>query len=398
IYEITRKYPTSITIIENGEELKFKTSVEAQKFLNELFGDINYFKRFRMIDNSIGINFLEEGPQALKKILFSNSDEIFNRVKDRLNEMKKNREIYNKDKAVIYKISPSEKRLDFLNQSIIKVNQELAELKSEDQKLYREVFNKSNSKGQIEGQLKTAKWQKEQSEKSTHCYACKQPLLEETKKGMIVAKINEIKELEKNLKEVIEENEEINEIRATFQEPIENITARANKLKTLIMKLEGRLKQKDYIYTQRDVEVVKVALRELDALSTRYLAESLKILEPIINSVLEKIKYQVEFDVNDKGKFSITLYKEGVKYTYKDLSSGERLLLQIAFKLAILLEKDENGLILTDEGLSNLDQTNLLHVLDIFSNYPFQLVMVLHRCENLPSDVKIIDLGEIKNG
>ena len=70
-YTIIRKFPTKLEIIRGEELLNFASSAEAQRYLSGLIGDVNEFKRFRMIDNTVGINFLEEGQQGLKKILFS---------------------------------------------------------------------------------------------------------------------------------------------------------------------------------------------------------------------------------------------------------------------------------------------------------------------------------------
>ena len=395
-YRIERKYPTHLDVEVGGLKKEFKTSAEGQRFLNSLFGDVKTFQKFRMIDSGVGINFLEEGQVALKKTLFSVSDEVFNRVRDKLNGIKREREIYNKEKAVIYPHFPSESRLDVLDRYGVDLKQKVAEMETEDRKRWSEMSQSNNIKGRAEGELKTAKWQREQIEKNTHCYACKQEILPETKKRMAEEKDKEIKAIENKLKEANEILEEVSEIREMSQPTIKGMKAKYEKIHDLMVKLEGRLKQKEYIYTSKDIEVVKRALKELDNLSTRYLTQSLSILEPIINSVLEKIRFNVRFEVNDKGKLNISLTKEGVKFNYKDLSTGQKLLLQIAFKLALLLERGEEGIIIADEGLSSLDEENLLHVLTIFENFPFQLVFIIHNWNEVPGEVKIIDLNKVR--
>ena len=393
IYDITRKYPSSIKILKNKKELKFETLKEAQDNLNSLFGDINYFKKFRMIDTGIGINFLEEGSQALKKILFSVSDEIFNKVKEKLNNIKREREIYNREKAVIYTNHPSEERLRILRNAINVKSGSVSKLKQEDNELQRDQYKYNNQKGQAEGQLKNLNWQKNQTIKSTHCYACKQELLPETKQRMLKEKETEIEKAIKLVTEAEGILKETEEIRNEFKSPIEKLLYKIENLKRLITRLEGRLKQKEYKYTSRDIEIVKQALKELDNLSTKYLIQSIRILEPIINSVLTKINFEVSFDINEKGKFSIDLFKEGIKYKYKDLSTGEKLLLQIAFKLALLLDRAEDGIVIADEGLSSLDEENILHILTIFKQFPLQLVAIIHHFV-VPENIKTIDLGE----
>jgi DNA repair exonuclease SbcCD ATPase subunit len=166
-----------------------------------------------------------------------------------------------------------------------------------------------------------------------------------------------------------------------------------NKITRAIEKIQNRFKLQDYYkYTNKDVAIVQKALQELDNLSSYYLTESLKIFEPIINSILNKINFNVKFKINDKNKFDIALDKDGTEYSYDDLSEGQKLLVQIAFKLALLLERGEEGIVIADEGLSSLDFDNLDHVLTIFKNLPYQLFIVLHNLETVPVDVQIIDL------
>ena len=95
-----------------------------------------------------------------------------------------------------------------------------------------------------------------------------------------------------------------------------------------------------------------------------------------------------------KVKFDIGLTKDNKKFKIKDLSTGQALMLQIAFKLALLLNKGEEGLVLADEGMSALDGDNLLHVINMFSEMPFQLVFVLHNVNDLPAFVNVIDLDQ----
>ena len=96
------------------------------------------------------------------------------------------------------------------------------------------------------------------------------------------------------------------------------IPTKKEKLNTLKLKLETRIKQKAFKYTEKDVLIAKKALAELDKLSSYYLTESVKILEPIINSVLEKIGFIVSFTINDNDRFTISLQKEGIEYTVYD--------------------------------------------------------------------------------
>lgn len=395
-YVITRTYPTSITVECNGENLKFATGAEAQRYLADLFGDVNYFKRFRMIDNDVGINFLEEGPQTLKKILFSVSDELFNKVKDNLNNIKRQRELYNKDKAVVHKHFPSEKRLEVLKKGINALNSEKTKADTEVNSRQRELRLINSDLSSYNTSKKQMMISLEDLEINEECYACHKSLEEELSNKMIKDLENKIKDLDTKIEEKEKLYKTANDTMERLQKEAQKFSPRITKLNNLKFKLETRIKQIDYKYTTKDVEIAKKALLEVDSLSTKCLIRSIKVLEPIINSVLEKIQFRVNFDLNTKGKLSIDLFREEDKFNYKDLSAGQKLLLQIAFKLALLLEKNEEGVIIADEGFSSLDRDNLIHVLNIFEHYPFQLLFILHGFSEVPGGIKVINIKEKK--
>jgi len=190
-----------------------------------------------------------------------------------------------------------------------------------------------------------------------------------------------------------EENNTLQVVKDQFLSVREIFRPRRMKLQELIIKLEGRLKQKEYIYTERDVIVVKKAIEELDKISSVYLVDTVHSLEPIINSVLAKIGFTVSFDVDIKGRFNILLTKEDIQYKYKDLSCGQGLILQIALKLALLLQRGLEGILVSDEGLSALENNNLEDIINLFKELPYQLIFVLHRANIEDSEVNIIKLG-----
>jgi len=276
------------------------------------------------------------------------------------------------------------------------------------------------------------------------CYVCKQPLNQHTAEDIMKEKITKKEELSLNIKrykhdiEITQENiktlkenimierkkradelakelenirnEDIelchdiprllNDIQNTKEIIIQNkeskdkLLLRKERLQVLIIKLEARLQQKQYIYTEKDIIVVKKAIEELDKLSSVYLVSTVQSLEPIINSILEKIGFQITFDVDIKGKFNIILSKEDIQYKYSDLSCGQRLILQIALKLSLLLQQSKTGIILSDEGLSALENNNLEDIINLFKELQFQLVFVLHRASIEDTEINTIRLGE----
>lgn len=223
-------------------------------------------------------------------------------------------------------------------------------------------------------------------------------LLEDKAKKEKEQKLQEYKEEIFNLENdqiAIKEEIKINtEVKEQLMPQRQALLDKKEKIQTLKMKLEARLKQREFIYTENDVLVAKKALEELDKMSSFYLVETVATLEPIINSVLTKINFSVKFDVDNKGKFNIVLTKDDVQYKYKDLSCGQKLILQIAFKIALLLQQNKTGLLVADEGMSSLDNENLQHILTMFEDLPFQLLIVLHRFNEFPDNANVIRLGE----
>lgn len=394
-YEITRNYPTKLKIKKESEELKFANSREAQQFINETFGDLSHWKKFRMIDAyNKETNFLEEGQTTLKKIIFSIFDNIINSMRMKLNSIKHEREIYNRDTAVIFPYYPSEKRLTILNNRLNELNKQEAEIETTIRDFERERNTTERKMGQLEQKEKTLQIQKEKTTKDKVCYACKQIVTDKLQKSLIANLENQVTELKQILEKETPELDNIKEVITVYDTTHNKILVHIASLSELQTKLKARIKQKDFRYTTKDIEIAKRAIKELDKLSTYYLTESVKTLEPIINNVLAKINFNVTFDINEKGKFNIILEKNGIKYKQKDLSTGEKLILQVAFKLALLMERNESGIMIADEGLGSLDSENLLHIIQIFDSLPFQLIIVLHRFDDCPENIKIINLDK----
>jgi len=393
-YKICREYPTKITIYENGEKLAFINNRESQQFLNKLFKNVEYFKKFRMIDNIAGINILEEGKTSLKKTLLSVNQEYFNNIRQRLLDKKREREIYNKDKAVIYKHYPSDIRLNVLKSNIDTLKGEIKGYNKDILELNNDLDQLHIKQGNLESRKSIIKNQKNKLLEKETCYACGQILIKDNKTKMLNEKNKELIELNELLQNL--NNEIINQLDAYnyLKQLTDKRILKKDKLNILKMRLETRLKQKEYKYTNKDVLITKKAIEELDKFYAYYITEWVKILEPIINSITEKIGFKVNFKLDDKGNFAISLQKDNKEYTYKNLSNGQKLILSVAFKIALLLERNEEGLIIADEGFSSLDEENLNHIFTLFQNIPFQLIAIIHRYDNPPEDIKVINLGE----
>ena len=141
--------------------------------------------KFHIIDSKIGANFLEEGQVALKKILFSISDELFNNIRNKLNETKHEREIYNKDKALVFSYYPSETRLETLEIGVQDLQNRLQTLKSKLVPIEQEHIGLTNKKARYSNDLRASQSQERQISENAKCYAWKRGLDEELKKKIL---------------------------------------------------------------------------------------------------------------------------------------------------------------------------------------------------------------------
>ena len=125
---VTRKYPTEITI--NNGDVTLVNNKEKQKYLNTIYKNIDYFRKFRMLDVQRGINILEGGKAALVKTLLSFNQEYFNNIKQSLLNKKQLRNEYSQTK-VIYNHYPSEARLNLLNIKVLDITESIYALDKE---------------------------------------------------------------------------------------------------------------------------------------------------------------------------------------------------------------------------------------------------------------------------
>ncbi|MFW6130726.1 MAG: AAA family ATPase [Atribacterota bacterium] len=391
VFEINREYPTSLKIKQNDKLLKFASNRETQEEINKIFGNRESFQKFRMIDNQVGINILELGKTSLRKTLLSVNQSFFNNIRDNLNKKKRERITYNKDTAQVFPHYPSKTRLDLLNAKISNIDSEIRGLQRDINEFNSDLRKISTKKGRFQNSKNYYKTQKEKIYQHNNCPFCERELDEEVKNNLLKKINGQIIRLNSNLDKIQQDMTEQSEALKCVKKLHDDFYQQKNKTNRYINRLESRLKRKDYKYTNQDVLIIKKAIEELDKFYSYFIKNVLNTLEPIINSVIEKIGFTLEFIVDEKGNFDIQLTKDGQKYTYKNLSSGQRLLLSIALKLAILMDRNSTGIVIADEGFSSLDNSNLECVFKLFNNFPFQLVSVLHRTINF-DNIKNIEL------
>lgn len=146
-YIITRKIPSALTIVEDGKELQFNTPTIAQTYLNNLFGDYDFFKKYCLIDDK-AINVLDSLKDIRSIVSFKNEliDFIakdFTPIRESLLKKKNDRELYSIDKR-LYKFHLSKKRLEFLENKLRQLKEEENTAKK-DREEQQETANKIHS-------------------------------------------------------------------------------------------------------------------------------------------------------------------------------------------------------------------------------------------------------------
>lgn len=393
---IQREVPTKLHVTLNGQEvLPESTNVEKQKWIEARFNDLHYFRKFRMIDLRLGLNLLEEGKTALRKTIINLNEGFLNNVKDRLQKKKTLYDKFNKDTAVVFSHYPSAKRVALLESKSKEIANDKNEIQKEISDLEKDFHNISNQLGFKTNVYReaTAKVSRLKSEKN-QCPTCKQVIPRDFYEGLIA-------ECEKTIDIATKECSVLNEEGLSQRSAIEHSKEiykkyfeKLDKINKLRLKLETRLKQKDYKYSTKDVLLVSNAIKELDKFYSFYIVQTVQNLEPIINDIIAKANFELKFRLDTKGDFDIVLLRDGAEFSYKDLSNGQRLLLTIAFQIALLLEKGDSGLIVADEGFSSLDNETILLVFELFRDLPLQLISIIHRFEEPVENVNIINLGE----
>jgi len=389
-YRIIRKIPTYLSIHKNNEELKFNTSTIAQKYINETFGNYEYFRKYRMIDIK-GINLLDLGIVSLRKSLMEFIDDLFTTIRKNLLAKKLNCETYNVNKR-LYSFHLSEKRLIILEQGLKKSADESTSANQSCTEQYKII---NNLKSDIQSKQKEIHYKNNEFKKAKEGIC---PILKEKCDRISKALTDTDNKQNKNLSYDIEQmSHKIEQLKSElkieedcmnhYKDVYDSIQNSIHKIKNNIMKLKEAFKFKDYKYTAKDVLLYSEAIKVLDSFAGYYIGEWLNQLELIINDLLKSINMSIEF-TNDKNFIKVKDNKQELDYA--SCSSGQKTFLSAIFKLAILLHKGENsGIIIADEGLGNLDAINLKRFITICNELNFQVIIIYHNLSDIDNVKKI---------
>ena len=382
LLEITRvlkaKGSGSLKLAINGEDQEFQTSKLAQEEIFKYIGNPENFKKFRIIDDGSGINILDFTSGQLRKTLMGLCQDKFDDLRKRLLDKKNKFEKYNKN-AVISKHAPSELRLRVIQNAIKGLDTtELNKITSKIQKFQMEKNKILTERGKFlqDKDIKTRQLQKFTG--MSQCPSCLQKVSNEYKKPIL-------EDLNKKIKEVSEKMVEMNNDLKIYEDIVQSeekkkskIYGEKQKLSNLIYKLQTRISQKEYKYSEKDVEIAKKAIEIIDGFANYYVMEWIKIIEPIVNSYIDRLNMSMKFKISENGNIEAVVTRNEKSYTYDQLSQGEKMFLSTIFKIALLLEQQETGLMVADEAFNSLSGENLNRILEIISNLPIQLLCISH--------------------
>jgi len=391
IYKIIRKIPSELRVYSDDNEIQANTSTIKQKFIDEVFGDVNFFRSYRCVDIKNGINILDMGIVSVRKTLMGFIEGIFSEIRTRLLAQKVERERYSIDKK-LYKHYLSEKRLVILNGAldIIKRDYERFE---KDKDIQQGII--SQIKSEISSREKfiyNRKRELEEAQKSGICPILKTKCVQITKQITPEQKekmSHEIEQLYQEIEQYKQQLESEQESIGYYDDTLEMLRRKERIALNWLSNLKSAYQFKDYKYTKADIVIYDEAIKVLDTFAGEYIKEWLGSLSIILNNLLNKLNIRVEFTA-DKSFLLVEDNNQILKFD--QLSQGQKCFLNVVFKLAILLQQEKSGIILMDDGLGSIDFINLTNLITICQTLPFQIIAIYQNYINEIEDVKQINI------
>lgn len=388
----------------NGEDQDFKTSKLAQEEIFKYIGSPENFKKFRIIDDGSGINILDFTSGQLRKTLMGLCQDKFDVLRTKLLDKKNLFEKYNKNN-VLSKHAPSESRLQVLQIAIKNLDTtEMSKILAKIQKFQMEKNKLLTERGKYT-QTKDTKARQIQKLKTVGtCPFCLQTVPDEHKKEKCIPLQKEFEEASEKIVGMVDDLKIYEDIVQTEEKKKTKIYAEKQKLNNLKYKLETRISQKEYRFEDKDIAIAKRAIEIIDDFANYYVIEWIKIIEPIVNSYIDRLNMYMNFNIDESGNIEVVVTRNEKKYTYDQLSQGEKIFLSTIFKIALLMEQQETGLMVADEAFNSLSGENLNRILEIISNLPIQLLCISHNPnldKNLAKEIfikKENDVSTIRKG
>lgn len=406
--EIIRTYKrtSSLEIRVNGKKVTFSGVREKQKYIEELL-ELNYetcinfsiFDAIRFEDLS---SLSSAEIKRLLQLLFNY--EKFNKTYGILKDSLKSHDtlllqLYNRKTHYF-----SEKRYSILHQKVDKLNVQLKDV-------HQKISTLNNSKYQLVGKVSANQNSINKNQKligwmlsKTACPTCKKPLDNKTKiLNEFQSEINKCQEENKELKGKLDK---IEYNLSFWNNEIQRMSNGIIKTNNWINKL-GIAQQatQDINKVTAERDKYKIATEVMKKFEMYVMEHYISYLEQIINEYLTHlIDIQCKISFIKQGslmtrnidKFYMKLYRNNYEYPYMSLSSGERMLVAYAFKLAINTLNFKDNFLFIDEGLNRLDNNNRQKLLQLLEHSPFNQIFVISHDEQF-KNIPIINITKQNN-
>jgi len=388
-YKIIRTYSnhSTLKILENNKEIKFHTISQSQKFINNLLElDYNLFINFAVFDILRFTDILSLSSNDIRNIFrtvfdFEYLEEIYTDIKLKIESFEQSLSSLSNVRKHFY----SKKREQILKQGLEKIQNDIIKNQKLNQELQSKIAVLSENIGKLSGIVNRDKAKMNWLLKNNTCPTCKQSLpnravLLTQFQQNIIENTNRIKDLEDDL--------------LTTKNKIKNIQDINNKLTIKQVKLQKLLSN---LMQSNDIDNIKEdfnkkLIERKQLLQYLILFESYLMnllvskLELVINQYISQLidfKCKISYLHRSKlltknlSKFAIKLYRNDKEYMFYQLSSGEKMLVSYAFKLAINMLDFKDTFLFIDEGLNRLDENNKLKLLNLLKIAPFKQIFIV---------------------
>jgi len=393
VIDIIRSYKTTTRLVikVNGKELDFSKLKNKKNYIENLIGmDYDTCVNFSIFDSIRFDDLSSLSSQEIKRLLqflFNHNKftEIYSSLKTKLSNKQSLLQNVKKIQYHYY----SDKRL----QLIINGYKSTTNLISNTQKKIRVLDNLKYTIGKkiasyetvIDKNNRMINW----ISNKEYCPTCSNKLDNKTKIfNKYQSEINQAKQkiglLENRLTKV-EQGKYSNQETVT-QESKKQLRLLDKKNKLIL----AAKKNEDITSIEASIRKYNKSVDILKKFESYVMQHYLQYLEQVINQYLSKLTdIQCNISFLKQGslmtrsfdKFSLKLYRSGAEYPYMLLSSGERMLVAYAFKLAINTLVFKDTFLFIDEGLNRLDKVNRYKLLNMLKNSPFNQIFIISHDE-----------------
>ena len=388
IYEINRRFDKSTTlrIVKNDKTIQFHRISQAQSYINDVLG-MNYdsFVNFSIFDvlrfEDLSSLSLADFRKLLRTVFnFESFESTLNKLKIDIKSAEQslsliptaNHYYSTKRLYVLQKAIKSIKRYkDILDRRQRKLLRLIRAYESELSK-YNTIIERNNNK---------IKWL---MNKDT-CPTCFKPLDN---------KVDILNRYQQEINDCQQKAQELSNKIATAQKLIDIIKEKYEKLSDKLFKLNKREYEltsaekyhKSTESIKQKIDNLKVLYELTNKFEEYVISHTIQNLEALINSYLSyltDISCKIIYEHSGKaGKILIKIYRNNSEFLFQQLSSGEKMLVSYAFKLAINTFDYKDTILFIDEGLSRLDKNNRNKLLTMLQQAPFNQIFLISHDDN----------------